>query len=558
MKRTRKQPQIQPTGLCFDERQGIVVMADYSADGGFDIHRAVIDERRAVNVNSPLLRTVVHNATAHSQFTAADVSAADSDETILSALIETVPEDHVLANFTRADDQRILLTQADELTISETNQKIEVWLETQQPTHVKGIQYVLRVETRTRALARTWHFADSQEEGSVAFLVLGNDDYGLAIWSEATGLAFENEESFEHGASLPIKCRHASELFATMVGAATTEDLGVARVTKAIISAPEECQDHLIDLLLHNQALAHIDIQPIGLANDEGILSPIDQGAALAIGALLDDPQVPVCDLNVTLNEQLQAIRQTNSVAAQIVAQTQVARTLTALMIPIVAMLAFVISCYADRVVEHARLQQRFVREQALGKQLEKENADYESSKSNFAAFQSLLNDLIALRRRQPAVEQLLRDLNQRWPRENSWFISEINVKGPSVEIKGKTRNQQAIATFAKSLEFSDGLFTNILAKNNIQGVTQNTAQSIPSTESNIIEFTVNATYGPLAAPGKAPDPGAMQSGQSNTLAPPPAIPLATPPALPAPRLPLNDSPNPAVSTASPQSGVKQ
>src|ERR1041384_4340737 len=152
MKRTRKQKPISPTGLCLDERQGLMVIADYSADGAFDIHRAVIGERRAVNITSNHLRTVVHNAAAHTQIATVPVTTDDSDETILSNLIESVPRYHVIANFTRGDNA-ILVTQADELAISETNQKMEEWLETQQPTHVTKMQYVLRVETRTRAIA---------------------------------------------------------------------------------------------------------------------------------------------------------------------------------------------------------------------------------------------------------------------------------------------------------------------------------------------------------------------------------------------------------------------
>jgi hypothetical protein len=557
MKRTRKQPATRPTGLCLDERQGMVVLADYSADGGFDIHRAVIDERRSVNVTSPELRTVVYNATAHSQFVADSLTAAASDESILSALIPTLPDDHAAANFTRAGDDRILLTQADELAISGASQRIEAWLETQQPTHVQPLQYALRIETRTRALVRTWHLAAAPEQGSVAFLVVGYDDYGLALWSEGSGIAFENEEHFESGANLQIKCRHAAEMLANMVGAATSEDLSIPLVTKAIISAPEECQDQLIELLRTHHSLSQIDVQPISLADEQGILSPVEQNAALAIGALLDDPQVPPCDLNVSLNEQLNAIRYANTAASQLVAQTQVTRALIAALIPIAAVLAFIISSSIDRYVERGRLGQRLAREEVIGKQLEKENADYESSKSNFATFQALLNNLISLRKRQPAAEQLLRDLNQRWPHENSWFVSEINVKGSSVEIKGKTRNQQAIATFAKSLEFSDGLFTNILAKNNVQVPSTNAAtQAVPSPESSVIEFTVNATYGPLATSGKPADNGGAPAQQQPPVIPQPPQ-VGPPPAIPSPAGPMTAGSQP-LNNPSPQSGVKQ
>jgi len=116
-----------------------------------------------------------------------------------------------------------------------------------------------------------------------------------------------------------------------------------------------------------------------------------------------------------------------------------------------------------------------------------------------------LLDNLIALRNRQPATHQLLTDLNSRWPEEKSWTIREINVKGANVEIKGKTRNEQAITSFAKSLEFSNGLFSGILTRNNVAnnslGVASPAAQQIFA--SSVVEFTITSTYAPLALPNK-------------------------------------------------------
>jgi hypothetical protein len=129
-----------------------------------------------------------------------------------------------------------------------------------------------------------------------------------------------------------------------------------------------------------------------------------------------------------------------------------------------------------------------------------------------------------------------------------------MNVKGGNVEIKGKTRNEQAITSFAKSLEFSDGLFTNILTKNNLQGATSN--PSAPSTATpapsfNVVEFTVSATYTPLASPGKQLAPSTSQSAAPVAPPAPPAIPLISP--MPQP------SPNSILRTAAtPLNGVNQ
>lgn len=550
MKRNRK-PKVQPpTGLYLDQRNGIVVIADYAPDGSFDIHRAVVDERRAVNITSPYLRTVVEDASAHSQFAQISATASNSDEQVITNLLETVAQDHgLIGNFTRSPHDRILLTQADELAISHTNHRLETWLAAQQPTHVDKLPYALRVETRTRAIARLWHATSNPPtDETVAFLVLGSDDYAVALWSHEAGLAYETEELFEQGATYEIKLRHACTMFARLLSTDTIHNLNLPPVTRAIISAPDNFHHAVLDMLAAERDLTDIHISAVTLSANEAA-EPLDQASAFAIGALLDDPEMPPCDLNIALNEQLEDIRRFNAEQKSTDNQTRVMRAAVAFLIPIVAVLAFVIASYGDRMVERVRLQARLVTEERISKQLSKENADYESSKTNFATFHSLLNNLLALRKRQPATEQLLRDLNQRWPKEQSWFISEINVKGPSVEIKGKTRNEQAITSFAKSLEFSDGLFTNILAKNNLQGVSANPSQQAQPQASNIIEFTVNATYAPLATTGK-------QASEANSGAQPPQLNLPKPPAIPL----TSPAPNASPTTipSSPQTGVTQ
>ena len=211
---------------------------------------------------------------------------------------------------------------------------------------------------------------------------------------------------------------------------------------------------------------------------------------------------------------------------------TQITKSMVAALAPVVAVLAIVVTLMLDQQIEKGRLLSRANEEDVIADKLKKENSDYESLKANFGIFKRVLDTLIGLRQRQPGTHQLLLDLNQRWPADTSWYVSEVNVKGGAIEIKGKTKNEQAITTFAKSLEFSDGLFTNILTKTNVPGASTSTApqaatQVVPT--SNVIEFTINATYAPLATPGKpvtAPstDTASGQPGETPKM-PPPVLP---------------------------------
>jgi hypothetical protein len=259
----------------------------------------------------------------------------------------------------------------------------------------------------------------------------------------------------------------------------------------------------MLSLLNDSVEFNSVRIQPLYLDNNS---TPLDQATALAIGALLDHAAVPPCDLAIGPEARLNQIETERQLAtaSQTAASFRVA--LVSILLPFAAALAIVIALFVDNSVEALRLQAHIDKETTTAQKLAQENNDYESSKANFAAFQSLLDNLIALRNRQPATHQLLTDLNSRWPDEKSWTIREINVKGGNVEIKGKTKNEQAITSFAKSLEFSNGLFSGILTRNNvtnnsISGATSPAAQQVSS--SSVIEFTITSTYAPLALPNK-------------------------------------------------------
>ena len=119
------QPQ-SPCGLAFDHRNGQIVIAEYAATGGFDIYRAIIGERRSVNLASTDLRTTLTKGNAHTDAPSLPVSPDDTEEVILRAIIERSQGDqsHVLA-FTRTPDARIVVTQVEALAVTEIIRRTE-------------------------------------------------------------------------------------------------------------------------------------------------------------------------------------------------------------------------------------------------------------------------------------------------------------------------------------------------------------------------------------------------------------------------------------------------
>ena len=500
------QPQ-SPCGLAFDHRNGQIVIAEYAADGGFDIYRAIIGERRSVNLASTDLRTTLTKGNAHTDAPALPVSPDAAEEDILRTIIERSQGDqsHVLA-FTRTPDARIVVTQVEALAVTEIVRRTDQWLDDQQPEHTQPQEKTLRAETRTRAITRLWRasLGDIQPTGTAAILVIGDNDYAIGLWSEQTGLVYETEELFEPGAGIEIKCQHARDVFTKFVAPASLAKLKLPEVTNAVLSAADGYADSMLALLNESSELDGIRIEHVSI--NIGDATRLDQPTAFAIGSLLDHETIPACNLAVTPQMRLDEIERERNLKDRTANSHKARAAVLAILIPLVAVIAFTMAAWMDNGIEHVRLNSRINEETLTGQKLAQANSDYESSKANFAAFHSLLDNLITLRQRQPAAHQLLSDLNQRWPQDPTWYISELNVKGANVEIKGKTKNEQAITSFAKSLEFSNGLFTGILTRNNVEGNSPNSApqQQNQPPRSSVIEFTILSTYSPLATPGKA------------------------------------------------------
>lgn len=501
-----------PIGLAFDDRNGQIVIAENAPDGGFDIRRAVIGECRAVNILSTDVRTTLIRGNAHTEPLPLPISADASAEAILRAIIEKTDGDntHVL-NFSRTSDGRIVVTQVDAPAVDEIVRRTEKWLEDQQPDHVKSGTRTLSSETRARAITRLWRATQPvPPPGTAAILVLSDNDYTIALWSEESGLVYETEESFEPGANREIRCSHTRDTLAKFITVASLTKLKLPTVTSVVLSAGESYGDSMLSLLNDSIEFNNVHVQPLHLDEDS---TPLDQPTALAIGSLLNHPTVPLCSLTIGPEARLNQINTERELAtaSQTAARFRVA--VASILLPFVITLAFLTATFVDNSVEAFQLQTHINEETAIAQKLAEANSDYESSKANFADFRSLLDKLIALRNRQPATHQLFTDLNDRWPQEQTFYVSEINVKGPNVEIKGKTKNEQAITSFAKSLEFSNGLFTGILTRTNVansSGVTTPPTRQISS--SSLIEFTITSTYSPLALPNKATTPTTAQT----------------------------------------------
>ena len=551
----REQPvEESPCGLAFDEEKGEAVIAEYASDGGFEIHRVPADERRAVNIDSSDVRTCVLGWNAHTSLARLPVTAESTDEEILRSIIEAANTDPNAAafNFTysRTPDRLLTLTQAETADIADTLRKANAWLDAQRATHVQQEDRArVRLETRTRCNMRVWlSNGVDVNTGNTAFLTVGAGGYGMGLWSPQSGYIYETEERFERGASLEMIADHTRDVLIKFIAPSSLAQLGLDSVGRVVVAAISGLEEHLFQVLreapeLHDALIEGIRLNYSKDRATEG--DQLDYATALALGALLETESPSPVDLSVTPQEQLEQLSQSHKIIEVAQVQKIARKARLAMAAPVIVIAAFLATTWFQNRAEALRISSNIEAEKQTAAQLKQATEDYESSKKNFGMFRSLLDNLISLRQRQPATHQLLRDLDTRWPRDASWFVAEVNVRGTNVEIKGRTRNEQAITAFAKTLEFSDGLFTNILTNNNVAGTSLTGTSATPTLQSsNVIEFIVRANYSPMKAPGQASPAATLAPSATTPSAPTPTPSPAAPSQIVAPQPPFANGAN--------------
>ena len=346
-----------PCGLAFDDRNGQIIIAEYASAGGFDIHKAVIGERRSVNLLGNDFRTTLSRGNAHTDAPPLALSPDASEETILRAILEKTNGDRsrLVQSFTRTPDSRIIVTQVDASAVDESVNRTEKCIEEQQPAHISFAEKTIRVETRTRAITRLWRASQvDTPQSTTAILVLAEDDYTIGLWSEQSGLVYETEEDFEPGASREIKCFHTRDTLAKFISTASLAKLRLPNVTTVVLSAADSYGDSMLSLLNNSVEFNSVGVQPLYLNNNS---TPLDQATALAIGALLDHAAVPSCNLAIGPEARLNDIETERQLAtaSQTTARFRVA--LVSILLPFVAALAILIALFIDNSVEALRLQ---------------------------------------------------------------------------------------------------------------------------------------------------------------------------------------------------------
>lgn len=210
------------------------------------------------------------------------------------------------------------------------------------------------------------------------------------------------------------------------------------------------------------------------------------------------------------------------------VLETRVANPRTQMWVVIVAAFALlslvVVFDYVTASSAHAQAQADLAEQQRIAADMARINAEITELEQRTRQIEERTNAIRNLRASQRGPVAVLSAINERLPPTANFRLQTITQEGAGLTITGDSQLEGAVTQFGRSLEFSDGLFSNVnieLQRRAMEGAAQTTVTT-PSGETvaarpvQTVGFTIRCQYtAPRAAPStNPPAPTANQVAQ--------------------------------------------
>jgi len=125
------------------------------------------------------------------------------------------------------------------------------------------------------------------------------------------------------------------------------------------------------------------------------------------------------------------------------------------------------------------------------------------------------------LRSSQAGPSAVLEAMRERTAMVPGLYLESVEQKGDNLEFKGSSPDESQVTQFGRSLEFSNGLFSNLNIETKREDVVNNQASTIAMTNNpdagklQIVRFTVKCAYTPSKAASPNASNNAPAAGQS-------------------------------------------
>jgi len=151
-----------------------------------------------------------------------------------------------------------------------------------------------------------------------------------------------------------------------------------------------------------------------------------------------------------------------------------------------------------------ADAQRRFDEQKQIEKELEAVIKEQKELEEKIAAIDSRINAIKKLRDEQKGPSAVLEAMRERIAMVPGIYLQSIEQKGETVEVKGNSPDESQVTQFGRSLEFSNGLFSNLNIETKREEVQNQMAPANTANKEaakvNVVNFTIKMAYTPSKA----------------------------------------------------------
>jgi Tfp pilus assembly protein PilN len=151
-----------------------------------------------------------------------------------------------------------------------------------------------------------------------------------------------------------------------------------------------------------------------------------------------------------------------------------------------------------------ADAERRFEEQKQIEKELEVVIKEQKELEEKIASIDKRIAAIKKLRDEQKGPSAVLEAMRERIAMVPGIYLQSIEHKGEQVEIKGNSPDESQVTQFGRSLEFSNGLFSNMNIETKRDEVVNQTAQTAVAGKEvpkvNLVNFTIKMAYTPSKA----------------------------------------------------------
>jgi Tfp pilus assembly protein PilN len=139
-------------------------------------------------------------------------------------------------------------------------------------------------------------------------------------------------------------------------------------------------------------------------------------------------------------------------------------------------------------------------------------------------AIDTRINAIKTLRANQAGPSAVLMAMRERVAMVPGLYLESVEQKGDNLEFKGSSPDESQVTQFGRSLEFSNGLFSNLNIETKREDVTNNQVSPIAvaanpdAAKLSVVKFTIKCAYAP--SKGAAPDASAPANASATAQKP--------------------------------------